>query len=105
MIVMENLDAVFTQRSDVDGLTKAEILALLEHLGVTGDDEVYPVIVDGEFAMAFGFIRNEIANRVNLDVGKNSSFARELLTVVNDTRLESTDHLYSFAGIRTLMYY
>ncbi len=100
------IDAVFTQRSDVDGLTTTEIMKLLEHLGLDCDEEVYPVIINGDNAMAFGWIRNEVVSRIlDDDVGANSPFAQNMLAVINNTDLESADQIYDFAGVRTLMYY
>lgn len=103
---MEKINAVFTQRSDADGLTRAEIAALLEHLNLDGDEEVYPLVVNGDSALAFGFIRNEtVSCALGDDIGETSPFVTELLAVVNDANLEKADHLYHFAGVNTLMYY
>lgn len=49
---MEKMDAVFTQRSCEDGLTQAEITDLLGHLRLQTDEEVFPVIINGDHAAA-----------------------------------------------------
>ena len=103
---MEKMDAVFTQRSCEDGLTQAEITDLLGHLRLQADEEVFPVIINGDHAAAFGFIRNDvIANVLNDDIAADSPFAAALCAVANDMALETSDRLYDFAGVRTFMYY
>ena len=103
---MEKMVAVFTQRSCVDGLTQAEITDLLRYLCLQADEEVVPVIISGDNAAAFGFIRSEtIASVLNDDIGEDSPFAAALRAVVNDMALETPDRLYDFAGVRTFMFY
>ena len=103
---MKKIDAVITQRSCEDGLCVSEIIKLLQHLDLAGSEEVYPIYVEGDNAVAFGFIRNQTVTDVLGDeIGKGSPFEEALLAVVNDTELETPDHLYDFAGVRTLMYY
>ena len=103
---MGKIDAVFTQRCDEDGLTKAEIMKLLEHLDLNGEEEVLPIVAEGDISWTFGFIRDEtVSDQLGDDVGKDSAFVTELLTVVNNMHLETPDNLYDFAGVKTLMYY
>lgn len=103
---MEKINAVFTQRSFEDGLTASEIVQLLKPLNLAEDEEVYPVFVEGNNAVAFGFIRNQaVAGILNDEIGCSSQFERELRKVVDDMRLETPDQLYDFAGVRTYMYY
>lgn len=102
----KKIDAVFTQRSDEDGLTMNEIVTLLRHLHLAEGEEVCPVIAEGNSAIAFGFIRNQtVTDDLGDEIGPGSKFERELLAVVNDQSLETSDDLYDFAGVRTLMYY
>ncbi len=103
---MTQIDAVLTQRSDADGLTKEEIDVLLKRLSLIGDEEVYPLLFNGDNAVVFGFIRNDaLREKLCDDIGEDSPFAQAVLAVVNDADLESADGLYSFAGVKTLMYY
>lgn len=102
----KKIDAVFTQRSCEDGLTMDEIIQMLKHLSLTEDEEVCPVIAEGDSAIAFGLIRNQtVTDVLNDEIGRGSRFERDLLEVVNDVELETTDGLYDFDGVRTLMYY
>lgn len=99
-------DAVVTQRSCDDGFTKADILRLLDHLDLTADEEVDPIYLEGDSAIAFGFIRMDVSEeRLSFDTSANSDFGRELIAVVNDIELETEDGRYKFAGVDTLMYY
>ena len=103
---MEKMDAVFTQRSCEDGLTQAEITDLLRYLCLQADEEVVPVIISGDNAAAFGFIRNNvIASVLNDDIGADAPFSVALRAVVNDMALETPGQHYDFAGVRTFMYY
>lgn len=103
---MNKIDAVFTQRSCDDGLTASEINQLLATLGLAEDEEVYPVLAEGDNAIAFGFVRNQaVSDILGDEIGSGSRFERELLAVVNDMELETPDKLYDFAGIRTYMDY
>ena len=75
-------------------------------LNLTEAEEVYPVFVEGDNAVAFGFIRNQtVTDVLNDEIGSSSRFEKELRKVVDDMRLETPDQLYDFAGVRTLMSY
>ena len=100
------IDAVITQKSYSGGFTASEIAELLQQLELTPDEEVCPVLAEGDNAVAFGFIRNQTITDVLKDeFGTGSQFERELLEVVNDTDLESPDKQYNFAGVQTFMDY
>lgn len=103
---MKKFDAVFTQRHAEDGLTRGEVMDLLAHLKLSDGEDIFPLVIDGNNARAYGFIRNEaVSHTLGDDIGDHSPFVRDLLAVVNDMTLEHADRLYNFAGVRTLMYY
>lgn len=103
---MAQIDAVLTQRSDADGLTKEEINALLDRLSLSSGEEVYPPFLNSDNSVVFGFIRNDtLREKLCDDIGEDSPFAQAVLAVANDTDLESADGLYIFADVKTLMYY
>lgn len=100
------VDAVFTQRSNMDGLTAREISQLLAVLKLAKDDEVRPVFVKGDSAFAFGFIRNRVVvDTLGGKIDDDMPFKCELLAVVNNMNLESPDKIYDFAGVNTFMDY
>lgn len=99
-------DAVVTQRSCEDGFTKTDILRLLDSLALGPDEEVDAIYLEGDSAIAFGFIRMAVSEeKLSFETGPQSDFGRELLTVVNDVTMENEDCRYQFAGVETLMYY
>lgn len=100
------IDAILTQRSDENGFTKLEINRLLHYLNLFSDEEVIPISYEGNSAIVFGFMRMSACDeKLNFDTGPQSEFAKQVLNVVNDKKLESPDGHYEFAGVTTLMYY
>lgn len=100
------IDAILTQRSDENGLTKLEINRLLHYLNLFSDEEVTPILYKNDSAVVFGFMRTSACDeKLNFDTGPQSEFAKQVLNIVNNKKLESPDGHYDFAGVSTFMYY
>ena len=101
-----HIDAILTQRSDENGFTKLEIDRFLHYLNLFSDEEVTPILYKSNSAIVFGFMRISVCDeKLNFDTGPQSEFAKQVLNVVNDKKLESPDGHYEFAGVSALMYY
>ena len=102
---MAKYDCVLVQRSDEDGMYASEIMEILDIMELKDSDEVDFVRIEGDSSISMGFILMEAAARIDFQVGKDSGFENSVKRVMNDTRLETENHLYDFAGINTYMYY
>lgn len=105
---MAKYECVLVQRPDMDdGLTRNEIIDLLDRMGLEKGEEVDFVRFEGDTVIVEGFILlNTILYRTDFNLSDtDSDFARAVLRVVNDEKFKTDNHEYDFAGIHTFMNY
>lgn len=82
-------DVVLTERPHDNGLTKSEIIDLID-MTIGG---VIPLDIVGDYSSAMGFITEDAADVLNYDFDKMNEYVKN---IINDMENESEDCTYKF---------
>ena len=93
--------AVFMQCEPDEYLSIADIQHLLNKLG-TKDTGVEMMRIEGNNAIAYGFITETVASRTNFDMLR---FAEKVRAILDNVDKESDDGCYRFMGVNTEIFY
>lgn len=99
-------DAVLVQVSAENAPTAKDYVGLINAFDVEPDEQLMPLYIEGESCCAYGFMRDDVADRLyNYNVTtRNAPFCASVRQVLNDTTLENSNHEYTFAGTRTMLW-
>lgn len=101
-----NIDCILMQKPLDTAFTRDEIIRMIDsELMIYGAEEVDPIRFEGNNAWAFGFIREEAADRINYEYKPDSAFGKEVLSIIDDVSKENSSQYYCINGIRTKITY
>lgn len=99
-------EAVLIQKPLDTGLSKREIKEIMEILKPDFRTEMDLLSITGESAAALGFIDMNVEDeKLNFDVSENSPFYKGIQEILNDRAKETSDGVYTIAGINVIMRY
>lgn len=92
-----------------DGYSMNEIQTILfyelKRAGIDDDEELLPVMLDGEHGTVFGFIRYEAAeDLLSFRIDQNSECGSAVIAVLDDMEKETEDGIYEFFGVVTKIF-
>ncbi len=93
------IDAAFIEKEDTEGLTRSEIMNLLD---VLDNEPVYPLEIndpDGN-STAMGFIRAASADIIDYRYANESDFGKSISAILADMNLESENEEYSICNLK-----
>lgn len=94
----EKLDAVFVEVPGEQGLSRKQIIDIMDLLS---DTEVYPLEIENSASesVAMGFIRADAADKIDFEYQQNSLFGQKLANILADMNLETPDGIYDIIGL------
>ena len=97
---MSKFDCILIERGPDDGYTACDIVEITNCFDA--GTELLPVLLEGNYSTAFGFMAMPVADEVlSFDVSQGSSFGQEVIAVLDDMTIEAENGEYTFAGVKT----
>lgn len=97
-------DAILIQIPNDHGISAETAIRLIQ--AMKEEDELIPIIIEGENAWTFGYMRLAAFDEIlHFDAGNDSPFGIAVRDIIDDMRNETDNDFYCCAGVKTRIVY